>query len=324
MSTINFSMLRRVTFGGALLGLSTIILPAQSFAQDADQKTAEPAIYALASHASAPTFDNAGAAVDALKKDLAANDFSGLAKLLGLDAAKLRADDGVMETYEKIRQGAAKMVNVENLDGRAIVRIGEKLWPLPFPVVKDDNGKWSFDTYAGLDEIINRRVGENELEAIDTMHAYVDAQREYAETDHNGDGVLEYAQNLISSKGKTDGLYWPEDQGDGPSPAGDFADKAGLAKAQAGEGYFGYHYRILTAQGDNIAGGAYDYVINGHMIAGFALLAWPVTYGETGVHTFAVNQAGTVYEIDLGPATAQIVDYIDRFNPDSRWTIVGE
>ena len=119
--------------------------------------------------------------------------------------------------------------------------------------------------------------------------------------DRDGDGVLEYAQKLISSEGQTDGLYWPAAQGDGDSPAGDFADEAALEKAKQGEGYFGYRFRILTGQGDNIDGGSYDYVINGNMIAGFALLAWPVKYGETGVNTFVVNQQGVVYQIRPRP-----------------------
>ena len=124
------------------------------------------------------------------------------------------------------------------------------------------------------------------------MRAYVDAQRDYAAEDRDADGVLEYAQKLISSEGATDGLYWPADQGDGDSPAGDLVDQAALDKAKAGEGYFGYRFRILTGQGDNIAGGAYDYVINGNMIAGFALIAWPVKYGETGVQHFRRQPAG--------------------------------
>ena len=202
--------------------------------------------------------------------------------------------------------------------------IGEKLWPLPFPVVKGSDGKWSFDTYAGLEEIINRRVGENELEAIATAKAYVDAQHDYAQADHDGDGVLEYAQKLISSEGATDGLYWPTDDVNGPSPAGDGIDLAELDKSKAGEGYFGYKFRILTGQGDNIAGGDYDFVINGNMIAGFALIAWPAKYGETGVNTFVVSHHGTVFETDLGEATDQIVKYIDSFNPDDTWNVVDD
>ena len=141
--------------------------------------------------------------------------------------------------------------------------------------------------------------------------------------DRDGDGVREYAQKLISSAGKTDGLYWPPDQGDGDSPAGRLRIRRSL-KASKGEGYFGYQFRILTGQGDNIAGGAYDYVINGNMIGGFALIAWPAKYGETGVNTFAVNQQGIVYQTDLGPSTDAIVKYIERFNPDDSWEVVND
>jgi hypothetical protein len=189
--------------------------------------------------------------------------------------------------------------------------------------VKAQDGKWAFDTFAGLEEIENRRIGENELQTIETMRAYVDAQEEYASQDRDGDGVEEYAQKLVSSEGLTDGLYWPTDIENGESPAGNL-DQGELDDAAKGEGYFGYKYRILTGQGDNIAGGAYDYVINGNMIAGFGLIAWPARYGETGVKTFAVNQSGVIYEVDLGPATADIVKYIDRFNPQDDWAIVAD
>ena len=214
-----------------------------------------------------------------------------------------------------------------SLDGegdRRLLQIGQKLWPLPFPLVKVEDGKWAFDTYAGLEEIVNRRVGENELQTIETMRAYVDAQEDYASEDRDGDGVEEFAQKLISSEGMTDGLYWPADEINGESPAGDFVVQAELDDAGKGEGYFGYKYRILTGQGDHIAGGAYDYVINGNMIAGFALIAWPVKYADTGVNTFVVNQHGVVYETDLGAATKSIVKYIDRFNPDEAWKVVAD
>ncbi len=210
---------------------------------------------------------------------------------------------------------------LEQDGNRAILVLGDQLWPLPFPLSKAADGKWAFDTTAGFEEIINRRVGENELEALATAKAYVDAQADYAAEDRDGDGVLEYAQKLVSSEGATDGLYWPLEQGDGDSPAGSFVDQAAYDKAKLGEGYFGYHFRILRGQGNNIAGGRYDYVINGNMIAGFALIAWPVEYAETGVSTFVVNQAGVVYEKDLGPETEKIVSETYRFNPDKTWEI---
>lgn len=271
-----------------------------------------------------PVFDDPAKAVEALKSALAANDFDGVARLLGLDAAKVKTGEDAMETFAQIREGAARNVRVRDLEGRKIIEIGDRLWPLPFPITKGEDGKWAFDTYVGLEEIVNRRVGENELQAIETVRAYVEAQKDYASVDRDADGVLEYAQKLISSPDATDGLYWPAEQGTGESPVGDAINEAALEKARAGEGYFGYRYRILASQGDNIAGGRYDYVINDNMIAGFALIAWPVTYAETGVKTFLVNQQGIVYERDLGASTAAIVPFIDRFDPDDTWTVVND
>nr|WP_246800831.1 DUF2950 domain-containing protein [Mesorhizobium amorphae] len=271
-----------------------------------------------------PLFDDPSAAVEAFKSVLAKDDFDGLAALLGLDAAKLRTSEGVMDTYAQIKQGAAKTVIVRDLGDRKELDIGDKLWPLPFPIVKGKDGKWAFDTYAGIEEIINRRVGENEIGAIETVRAYVDAQRDYASEDRDGDGVLEYAQKLASSEGLTDGLYWPSDEANGISPAGDFINQAALDKAKKGDGYFGYRFRILNGQGKNIAGGAYNYVINGNMIAGFALLAWPVKYAETGVHTFAVNHQGIVYQADLGPKTEAVAGAIKQFNPGDKWQLTDD
>ncbi|CAH0342987.1 DUF2950 domain-containing protein [Rhizobium sp. CECT 9324] len=282
-------------------------------------------ISAFAAPTDPPAFDTPEQAIDAFKAALAADHFDTFAALLGLDAAKTKADEGVMETYAEIRDGAKIKVLVQDVDGRKIVEIGNKLWPLPFPVVKGNDGKWSFDTYAGFEEILNRRIGENELHTIATMRAYVDAQREYAAADHDEDGVLEYARRLISSEGKTDGLYWSPDLGEGESPAGNaLEESAALDKAKAGEGYYGYRYRIIESQGPNIAGGKFDYVINDNMIAGFALVAWPIRYGETGVHTFTVNANGTVYQADLGEMTETMAAEIETFNPDDHWEVAAD
>ncbi|WP_425336054.1 DUF2950 domain-containing protein [Sinorhizobium numidicum] len=294
------------------------------FAQESGT-SAETPLSDYAAAAEPAAFATAEQAVDAFKSTVSTGDFDKLANLLGLDAAKTRASEGVMEAYAEIQEGVKEKVIVEDVEDRKILEIGDELWPLPFPIAKGDDGKWAFDTYTGLEEIANRRVGENELQAIATMRAYVDAQQEYALQDHDGDGVLEYAQRLISSDGQTDGLYWPSTPGLPESPAGPaLADGAVLAKAKAGEGYFGYHYRILTGQGENIAGGKYDYVINGNMIAGFALVAWPVSYGATGVHTFVVNRNGIVYEADLGDQTESIAADIRQFNPNDDWQIVQD
>lgn len=297
-----------------------VLGPVVAFSADEDV----PGMEALVAATKPPVFDSAAAAVDKFKALVAANDFDGLAGLIGLDPQKLGADGSARDTFDEIREGAAKQVVVEDFGDRQLLDIGERLWPFPFPIVKGQDGKWAFDTQAGLQEVFNRRIGENELEAIATLRAFVDAQGEYASQDRTGDGVLEYAQRLVSTPGKTDGLYWPSDQGDGESPAGDFADQAALEKAKRGEGYFGYRFRILTGQGDNVAGGRYDYVINGHMIAGFALIAWPVKYRETGVNTFLVSKAGIVYQADLGSRTETIANGIKRFNPDKNWSIVTE
>ena len=308
-----------------LLGSAISLAPLLAPIDAALAQTEGPAsIYDYAAAGEPPAFDDPANAVEAFKSALAANDFDGLARLLGLNATQLKAGEGAMETFSLIREGAARNILVRDLDNRKIIVIGDRLWPLPFPIAKDEGGRWAFDTYVGLEEIVNRRVGENEMEAIETARAYVEAQKDYVLQDRDADGVFEYAQKLLSSPGQTDGLYWPADQGDGESPVGDAISDAALEKARAGEGYFGYRFRILTSQGDNIAGGKYDYTINGNMIAGFALITWPVTYAETGVKTFVINQQGIVYERDLGPSTEAIVPFIDRFDPDDKWSVVTD
>jgi hypothetical protein len=331
MNTIfHHQLLRSICMVALVSGLFAAA-PAATLAQEDSSSTADatptdedPGIFDYEAEDEPPLFNDPNKAIDALKTGLAANDFDGVAKLLGLDARKLRGAEGVMDTFAQIRDAAAKKVIVVDMQDGKILQLGDKLWPFPFPVLKGDDGKWGFDTQAGLEEIVNRRVGENELQAIATMREYVEAQNDYASEDRDADGVEEFAQKLVSSKGATDGLYWPADQGSGESPAGDFVNQAELEDASKGEGYFGYRFRILTGQGDRVAGGAYDYVINGNMIAGFGLIAWPVKYGETGVNTFAVNQQGIVYQADLGPGTESIVKYIDRFNPDDSWEIADD
>jgi hypothetical protein len=301
-----------------LAGLTMFCNPMGAHAQE-QEIVSEASEYAA--EELSPTYDDPMVLIEAFKSSLAENDVASLTALLGLDVEKVMSDENTLETFVKIRDGVAKQLVLDESRTRILLEIGDDLWPFPFPIVKDDDGKWSFDTMAGLEEIVNRRVGENELEAIATANAYVDAQRDYAASDRDGDGVLEYAQKLISAEGQADGLYWPESAEFGISPAGDFVSDEALEDARGGQGYFGYRFRILKRQGDNIAGGAYDYVINGNMIAGFALIAYPVEYGITGVNTFLVSHHGAVYEKDLGPQTADIVPYIDSFNPDESWSI---
>jgi len=319
-STARFTGLHRSVCAAALaLGLA---LSPVAFAQDAAVDVATPGIESLAAETEPPAFKTPEAALDAFKKALQADGSDAVAGVLGLDPAKLKADENTAGTLAAIREGAAKQLSLEGDGDRRIVLVGEKLWPLPFPIAKSEDG-WAFDTFSGLEEIVNRLVGENELQTIATLQAYVDAQEDYASEDRDADGVEEYAQKLVSTEGTTDGLYWPTDEANGQSPAGDL-DQSELDSSAKGDGYFGYKYKILTGQGDNIAGGAYDYIINGNMIAGFGLIAWPAKYGETGVKTFAVNQHGVVYETDLGQATDAIAKYIDSFNPDDTWEVVED
>lgn len=269
-------------------------------------------------------FDTPEAAIAAFKEVMAKGDIAAISTLLGLDAATVGKAEGIADTVKEIQDAAAEGISVEEEEDQRVLDLGKQLWPFPFPIVKGEDGKWAFDTVAGLEEIVNRRIGENELQAIETMRLYVLAQEEYAGVDHDDDGVLEFAQKLISSDGETDGLYWPVEQGDGESPVGANIDTAALEKAKAGDGYFGYKFRILKRQGDNVAGGAHDYVVNGNMIGGFALIAWPAKYGETGVSTFVINQAGVIYERDFGPETDNIAPKILTFNPGDNWELVED
>ena len=192
---------------------------------------------------------------------------------------------------------------------RRVLVIGDEAWPMPIPIVRVGD-RWRFATEEGADEIVNRRIGGNERNAIYVLRAYIDAQRAYATRDRDGDDVLQYAQKLASTPGKHDGLYWPADtsKGEEASPFGPLvAGSAAYLKGHAaGDPYRGYYFRILTRQGKSAPGGAYSYVINGRMIAGFAMVAYPAEYGNSGVMTFIVNQNGKVYQRDLGKKSTQV------------------
>jgi len=209
-------------------------------------------------------------------------------------------------------------------DERAILHIGKKDWPLPIPIVKMGES-WFFNTKEGKEEIINRRIGKNELSVIRVCMAYVDAQREYALKDRDDDKLLVYAGKFVSEPGKKDGLYWETKEGEEPSPMGPFfaaAEAEGYAAKVPDKkpiSYHGYYYKILTAQGQNAPGGAYDYVVNGKMVGGFALVAYPARYGSSGIMTFMVNQDGVVYESNLGESTKEIAQGIKTFDPDKEW-----
>jgi hypothetical protein len=207
-------------------------------------------------------------------------------------------------------------------DGTQTLVIGNDDWPFPIPLI-NKGGQWEFDTTSGLNEILRRRVGRNELSAIQVSLAYVQAQNEYASLDPAGAGRGVYAQRIVSRPGKKDGLYWATTEGEEPSPLGELAAQAAAEGYKPGTTpipYHGYYYRIITRQGATASGGAYDYLVKGKMIGGFALVAYPAEYGNSGIMTFMVNQDGIVFQKDLGPKTTKLVRKINSFSPDDTWT----
>lgn len=268
-------------------------------------------------------------AVTALKAALSAKDPNQLRAIFGPDVSELVNPDLVEATNEFVAVSMAinetnRVVNAG--EDRALLEFGRDKTIFPVPIVKS-GGRWFFDTASGKEELINRRIGRNELEALDSIRTYVQAQREYASADRDGDEVLEYAQKFASTSGQKDGLYWDPEIDGTISPLGPL-----VADAEA-EGYrkrvdrsrrmpfHGYYFRILTKQGKNAPGGAYDYIINGNMIGGFALVAWPSDYDESGVMTFIVNQQGRVYQKDLGPRTDEIAEALKAYDPDKTWSL---
>jgi hypothetical protein len=212
---------------------------------------------------------------------------------------------------------------------KMILVVGNNDWPFPIPLVKQGSG-WVFDTAKGKEEILNRRIGRNELDVIQVVLAYVDAQREYAMKDHDGDGLLEYAQKFRSDPGQKNGLFWQAKPGEEQSPLGPLAAQAvkeGYGQNKGSDKpwpFHGYFYRILTAQGKSAPGGAYSYLVKGSMIGGFALVAYPAEYGNSGVMTFIVNHDGKVFQKDLGKNTASIAHNMTEYNADKTWTEVKD
>lgn len=205
-------------------------------------------------------------------------------------------------------------------DTHARIAVGNDNWTFPIPLVKSARG-WHFDMRAGTEEMRLRRIGRNELAVIQTMLAIYDAQREYAFADHDGDGLFSYASKLVSSPEKQDGLYWPTQPDAPPSPLGAAFIRAS-SHHDEDAGYHGYHYKLLTSQGPHAPGGAYDYLAHGKLFGGFAVIAWPVRYGDTGLKSFMVSHAGKVYESDLGPHSAAKANAMSSFDPGPGWAEV--
>jgi hypothetical protein len=277
------------------------------------------------------TFATPEEAVAALLAAAGAEDSNALQVIFGPVGAEIQNPDRVQAANELSAFNAAAKQRqriVHESATNCVLEVGDNAWPFPVPIVKR-NGSWFFDTEAAKDEILNRHIGKNELSTLQSVRAYVEAQRDYASKDRDGDQVLEYAQKFASTPGRKDGLYWPPDLDGEISPLGPM-----VAQAQA-QGYFGKHpvekatpqpfhgylFKILTRQGKHAPGGKYDYIINGHMIAGFAMVAWPAEYGHSGIMTFIVNQQGRVYQKDLGANTAKLAGKMTVYDPDDTWGI---
>jgi len=277
------------------------------------------------------TFATPEDALSALTAAASSNDLDALRVILGAASAEFENPDRVQAAHElSAFTNAVKQVSAirHESDSRCVLVIGENRWPFPIPLVKKD-GAWFFDSQAGKEELINRRIGRNELATLKVLRACVVAQREYASKDHDDDEVLEYAQRFISTPGTKDGLYWPPEQDGELSPLGPLvahAQSIGYPEnpqdpQSSPEPFHGYLFKILTRQGPHAPGGKYEYIINGNMIGGFAFLAWPASYGESGIMTFMVNQQGRVYQKDLGLQTASAAQKIKAYDPDKSWTV---
>ncbi len=308
--------LRRIGSLVSGLGLAVLVLILPVCAKAADERS----------------FTGPQDAVNALVAAAQNHDTNALRSIFGPTGHGLISPDAVQATEEYklfVQRLTEKTQLVTNSDANVTLEIGADGWPFPIPLVKQE-GQWFFDTAAGKEEILARRVGMDETGAINVCNAYVAAQREYASQDRLGDGVLAYAQFLRSTPGTHDGLFWPAKPDEELSPLGPFVAQARvegyhrtarmLNDEQAP--YHGYYFKILTRQGKHAPGGKYNYIINGRMIAGFALVAWPAEWGNTGVMTFIVNQQGKVYQKNLGPKTPNIAKAMTTFDPDDTWTPV--
>jgi hypothetical protein len=306
-----------------LQNLRSIFVLAAAIALVAGAASAPPA-------ESARRFGSPDEAVKALAAATEAGDRATLEAIFGPAVKELLSGDAKQDALEFAE--FAKLVGqyhqlVAKADNRFVLNLGDQNWPFPIPIVKEA-GAWFFDTAAGKDEIVNRRIGEGELTAIGVCRTYLAAQREYASEDRVGDGVLGFAQRIKSTPGRKDGLYWTAAPDEEQSPFGPLIAEVHAegygGKTAEGEPqpFHGYRFKILTAQGASAPGGAYNYVINGRLIAGFALVAYPVHWGESGVMTFIVNQWGRIYERNLGADSAALAAALTDFDPDPDWKAV--
>lgn len=280
------------------------------------------------------TFTSPDNAVASLVAAAHAGDTGQLKNVLGSQADEVLssgddvADKNGRESFLKAYDQKHQLVAGD--EGSITLVVGNSDWPLPIPIVRDGD-KWRFDTDAGKEEILNRRIGRNELSTIQTCLAILDAQREYISHDRDANGLLEYATRFISTPGKKDGLFWPAAASEPPSPLGPLvaeAAEAGYLPAQRASGvrrpYQGYLFRILTRQGASAPGGALDYMVNGKLIGGFAIVAWPASYGNSGIMTFIMSHEGTIYQRDLGDGTAKAAEAMSAYDPSPQWKNVEQ
>jgi hypothetical protein len=280
------------------------------------------------------TFDSPDAASQALVDAVNNPEKGSMTKIFGPELKELISGDPVQDknNYHLFAERAKEKTRLQKKDDNTcVLYIGQQEWPFAIPIAKRPDGKWFFDTDAGKSEILARRIGANELAAIGVCHAYVQAQQEYAAKDHDGSEILKYAQRLVSTPGKKDGLFWPSADGSDQSPFGPLAADASMEGYAPISGarkdpqpYHGYYFHVLKAQGKSARGGDYSYVINGNMIAGFALVAAPAEYGQSGIMTFIISHHGKIYQKDFGDHTLENFRTMTEYNPDSTWTLVKE
>ena len=309
------------------IGVAAALALAALGSSAADAQKPTPAVKAATKPSAArASFATPQAGVEALVAALRRQDAVALQTVLGpeslrlIDSGDSAADRAGWERF--IADYDAKHDLQMQGASKAVLSVGSSDWPMPIPLVKR-GGVWLFDTAAGIEELIARRIGRNELDTMQVCLAFVDMEREYAELDRNGDDTLEYTARLISTKGRRDGLYWETQPGEPPSPAGPRLAKATpdqLAARTPATPYHGYLYRVLNSQGPHAPGGARDYRIDGNMIGGFALLAWPASWLSSGVKTFKCSMDDIVWERDFGPNTAAAVAKIHSFDPGPGWT----
>ena len=321
MSRVRFACILGVMLGGVL---------SAAIAADAPAPPANKATTTTPSTAGPQTFDSAEKAADALVDAAEKFNVTSLIRIVGPQGEDLVLTGEYAQDRERALEFAAqarkkKQVSVDpTTDARAYLLVGEQDWPFALPIVKH-NGRWSFDAAAGRQELMYRRIGSNELDAIDICEGYVDAQFDFAYRKRQGYEAPHYAQHIISSPGKQDGLAWKNPDGSWGGPIGEkIAEAIEQGYNLKADPYHGYFFKVLKGQGAAAPLGTMDYVVGGVMLGGFALVAAPAEYGETGLKTFMVSHTGVVYEKDLGPDTLQQFQQMDRFNPDKSWTPVED